>query len=268
MTRIKILSTLVLATIFLATQIMVVGAAPATQETPPITGTVVDITLETDPETEVTTVLVTLDVGTESYETVRLSLEDAIDLGLINEDGTVNEDAKGTPVEIDPSIVLPDAPEEPVEENLHPVGSALSDFFSDLLGVDYETIMEYHEEGVGFGVIAQALWMTNALDGDSEIFAAILDARQNHDFSGITLPDGSTPQNWGQFRKALLKDPEKAKQNLGVIMSGHADDTPGDETPTVPGNGNANPPGHDKDKNKDKDHGNGKDKDKDKGKNK
>lgn len=188
MSRIKILSTLVLATIFLATQIMVVSAAPATQETPPITGTVVDITMETDSETEVTTVLVILNVGTESYETVRLSLEDATDLGLINEDGTVNEDAKGTTVEIDPSIVLPDAPEEPVEENQHPVGSALSDFFSDLLGVDYKTIMEYHEEGVGFGVIAQALWMTNALEGDSEIFAAILDARETHDFSGITLP--------------------------------------------------------------------------------
>lgn len=268
MTRIKILSTLVLATIFLATQVIAAGAAPANQESTPITGTVVDITLDTDPETGLTTVLVTLDVGTETDQTVRLSLEDATSLGLINADGTVNEDAKGTDIEIDPSVVIPDAPEDPVEEKQHPVGSALSDFFSDLLGVDYETIMEYHEEGVGFGVIAQALWMTNALDGDSEIFATILEARQNHDYSGITLPDGSTPQNWGQFRKALLKDPEKAKQNLGMIMSGHADGTPDDGTPTdPPGNGNGNPPGQDKDKNKDKGN-NGNGKDKDKGKNK
>jgi hypothetical protein len=267
MKPIKFISSILFATILLATQVFIVGAAPATQDAPPITGSVVDITLDTDPDTGVTTVVVTLDVGAETYETVRLSLEDAADLGLLNDDGTVNENAKGTTIEIDPSIVIPNEPEEPpVEGKQHPVGSALSDFFSDLLGVDYETIMEFHEEGVGFGVIAQALWMTNALDGDSETFAAILEARQNHDYSGIELPDGSAPQNWGQFRKALLKDPQKAKQNLGAIMSGHVEDDPASPPAT---NANGNQP--DKDKNKDKgNHGKGNDKDKgkDKGKNK
>jgi hypothetical protein len=267
MKRIKIISSILFATILLATQVFVVGAAPVIQESPPITGSAVDITLDIDPDNGVTTVVVILDVGAETYETVRLSLADATDLGLLNDDGTVNEDAKGTTIEIDPSKVIPDVPEEPpVEGKQHPVGSALSDFFSDLLGVDYETIMEYHEEGVGFGVIAQALWMTKALEGDSETFAAILEARQNRDYSGIELPDGSTPQNWGQFRKALLKDPEKAKQNLGAIMSGRTDDDPSNQPPT---NANGNQP--DKDKNKDKgNHGKGNDKDKgkDKGKNK
>jgi hypothetical protein len=266
MKRIKIISSILFATILLATQVLTVGAAPVTQESIPITGSVVDITLDTDPDTGVTTVVVTLDVGAEAYETVRLSVKDATDLGLLNDDGTVDEDAKGTVVEIDPSLVIPDEPEDPVEENQHPVGSALSDFFSDLLGVDYETIMQYHDEGVGFGVIAQALWMTTALDGDSETFTVILEARLTRDYSGITLPDGSVPQNWGQFRKALLKDPEKAKQNLGVIMSGHVEEDPASPSAT---NGNGNQP--DKDKNKDKgNHGKGNDKDKgkDKGKNK
>jgi hypothetical protein len=31
--------------------------------------------------------------------------------------------------------------------------------------------------------------------------------------------DGETPKNWGQFRKAVLGS-EKAKKNLGAIMSG------------------------------------------------
>ena len=111
----------------------------------------------------------------------------------------------------------------PAKQEDHPVGSALAQFFTDLLGVDYETIMEYHDEGAGFGTIAQALWMTNALEGDSETFAAIIEAKLNNDFSAIVLPDGSTPKNWGQFRKAVMADRKKSKENLGAIMSGRAD---------------------------------------------
>ena len=138
----------------------------------------------------------------------------------------------------------------------HPVGSALSNFFSDLLGVDYQTIMEYHDNGAGFGVIAQALWMTNALGGDSETFAAILEAKQTKDYSAITLPDGSTPQNWGQFRKAVMSDREKSKENLGAIMSGRANNGQGDTT-QVETQSNGNAPDKDKSNN-----GNGPDKDK------
>lgn len=237
MKRTKFMLSVLLATIFLAAQIIVVSAAPAAQDTTPITGTVESIVLETDTETDTTTVVVMLTDEFGETQTIRLSLEDATALGLVTDDGTgpVVDDSKvGTELEIDPALVIPD---ESTEEEQHPVGSALSDFFSDLLGVDYEVIMDYHDDGVGFGVIAQALWMTNSLDGDSEIFAAILEAKQNKDFSGIELPDGSTPTNWGQFRKAVMKDRDKAKENLGAIMSGHAsveEDDQGDDEMTEP----------------------------------
>jgi len=110
----------------------------------------------------------------------------------------------------------------------NPVGAALAEFFAELVGVDYETIMEYHEQGMGFGVIAQALWMASKLEGDSTVFTAILDAKKRGDYSAITLPDGSIPRNWGQFRKALLSGDKKS--NLGAIMSGRANGT--EETTT------------------------------------
>ena len=221
MKRAKFIIATLLAIILLTTQVLAAGAAPAGQESTPIIGNVDDIVLETNPDTDETTVLVTLtnEMGTQ---TIRLSLETAIALGLVTlETGTpvIIESAKNTTIEIDPSTIISG---EPAEEQ-HPVGSALSDFFSDLLGVDYDMIMEYHNDGVGFGVIAQALWMTNALEGDADTFALILEAKQNKDYSLIMLPDGSTPQNWGQFRKAVMGDREKAKENLGAIMSGRAE---------------------------------------------
>lgn len=273
MTRTKIVFSTLLATIFLVTQFIVVGAAPATQDTTPITGTIESITVETNAETDVTTVVVTLNNETDGTQTIRLSIEDATALGLVTDDGTgpvENGDQIGEIVEIDPAIVIPDeTTTTPTEEPHHPVGSGLSGFFSDLLGVDYETIMNYHDDGAGFGVIAQALWMTNALEGDSETFAAIMDAKQNKDFSGIELPDGSTPQNWGQFRKAVMSDQEKAKANLGYIMSGHAaEDQAAEEQITPANNGNAPDKNNSKDKSnngKSDNKGNGKDKNKDKG---
>ena len=281
----KIMFSIVLAAMFLLTQVMVAGAAPARQETTPITGTVESITLETDSETGDTTVLVLLSDGTQ----VKLELEYAKFLGLVNEsDEPVDPATLVDPVEIDPAMVIPDETEE---EKQHPVGSAISNFFEDVLGVDYETVMEYHDQGAGFGVIAQALWMTNALNdaGETEptledsaaLFAAILDAKLNNDFSAITLPDGTVPQNWGQFRKAVMKDREKSKENLGAIMSGRAGEDQEDVPPAenqIQGNGNGNSdhpnngngPDKDKDKSnngKNNDNGNNKNKDKDKGKN-
>ena len=133
--------------------------------------------------------------------------------------------------------------------------------------------MEFHDDGVGFGVIAQALWMTNALEGDTEIFAAILEAKQNKNFSGIELPDGSTPTNWGQFRKAVMSDREKAKENLGAVMSGRAEDSQAENEQVKPQNNGKAPDktiGNDKEKDKvnngkSEDKGNGKDKNEDKG---
>jgi hypothetical protein len=116
---------------------------------------------------------------------------------------------------------------EPTEEPpaAHPVASALlAEFFAGAAGLDYETIMEYHEKGNGFGLIAQACWMSIALTGDdASLFDDILDAKKEHDFSTITLPDDieETPTNWGQFRKVVLRS-EKAKKNLGAIMSRRA----------------------------------------------
>lgn len=113
------------------------------------------------------------------------------------------------------------------EEANHPVAQALADFFCSALGVDYDTIIGFHEgteetDGYGFGVIAQALWAANELGVDP---ADILAAKTSGDYSAFTMPDGSTPTNWGQFRKALTK------HTLGEIMSGKADplgDTTGD----------------------------------------
>ena len=281
MTRTKILISTMLAVIFLAVQVVAVGAAPAAQdEQPPITGTIVQdgITLETDTDTGTTTVLVTFINEMEETQTVRLSLEDASALGLVADDGTgnfiVDETKYDTTVEIDPATVIPDEMDDTSEEPEHPVGGALSNFFSDLLGVDYETIMDFHDNGTGFGVIAQALWMTNALDGDSDTFAAIIEAKQTKDFSGITLSDGSEPTNWGQFRKAVMSDREKSKENLGAIMSGRAEQQQGEDETQVDLQTSPNAPdrqtGNNKDKNKDKGNGkannNGKNKDKNKNK--
>jgi len=256
----KILFSALLAAILLATQIMAVGAAPITQETTPITGTVVSITLETDSETDVTTVVVVFMDEFEETQTVRLSLEYAIFLELVTDDGTgpVVDDSKiGSTVEIDPDSIIPETADETEEQ--HPVGKALSEFFYELLGVEYETVMDYHDEGVGFGVIAQALWMTNALEGDTETFAAILEAKMNKDYSGFTLPDDSTPQNWGQFRKAVMSDQEGAKKNLGYIMSGRADEDQENGELNQPKN-NGNAPDKETGQDKDKEKGNSKEK--------
>jgi hypothetical protein len=127
------------------------------------------------------------------------------------------------------------------EESQHPVGAALSMFFSEI--TDYDTIMAAHENGTGFGLLAQALWLTKKMEGNSDTFLAIVEAKKTKDFSVFVLEDGSTPQNWGQFKKAALNGDKKG--NLGVVMSNKGN------------NGN----GQDKDKDK-TNNGNGQDKDK------
>jgi hypothetical protein len=222
MSRSKFLMSILLAMLLLATQAAYAGAAPAVQEDTPIKGNIDSIILETDSEGEIT-VVVTLGSENEEPQTIRLSLEYARDeLGLVGYDENgklVVVGVAGAEVEINPAEVIVED-----QEKEHPVGSALSGFFSELLGVDYETVMAYHDDGMGFGTIAQALWMTKALNGNTEMFGSILDAKRNGDYSQITLPDGSEPENWGQFRKAVMSDQEKSKENLGAIMSGRAND--------------------------------------------
>ena len=247
----KILISIVMTLILVVTQVSVAFA----QESITISGAVQEVTLDTS--TGETTVLVTLvaDDIAGTTQTVRLSVETAEELGLVTKDQTtgevtLNEIPSDLIVNIDPSTIIVDEGEG--EGAQHPVSSALSDFFNDLLGVDYETIMGYHDDGAGFGVIAQALWMTNRLEGDTETFQMILDAKLNNDYSAINLPDGSTPQNWGQFKKAVMGTGKK--ENLGTVMSGHAEDTTGSTTQEN-SNGNAH---QNKDKKKDKsDKGNG-----------
>jgi len=210
------------------------------QETTPTSNTVQSVAIETDAEgttTVVVTYTYTDSAGTGQTATARLSVEIAESLGLVTTDPTTNEvaasdTAEGSTVIIDPATVIP----EPEAEKEHPVGSVLGEFFSETLGVDYDIVMEYHDSGTGFGVIAQALWMSNQLGGDSSTFAALLDAKKSGDYSAITLADGSTPRNWGDVVKSLKKG-----SNLGSVKSGRANSDSSDTTDAnQKGNGKGN----------------------------
>ena len=89
----------------------------------------------------------------------------------------------------------------------------------------------------------------------SDIFLAIVQAKKDKDFSAFVLEDGSTPQNWGQFKKAALNGDKKG--NLGVVMSGKDKDNNGhgqDKDKTNNGNGQDKDKSNNgnKEKNKDK----------------
>jgi hypothetical protein len=245
MSRIKLLLGIVLTIIISMAQVGGVFAAPASQEATPISGTVQSITLESDPTTGVVTVIVDVMNSNEVLQTVRVSQETAIELGLVLLDGdgnpVINELALSETVDIDPATIIPDQ-----QEPQHPVGSALATFFSNIEGIDYDTIMSAHEDGVGFGVIAQVLWVTSELGGDSQLFQDLLYAKQHNDYSAFRdfTEDGTAPKSWGQLRKALL-----SKKSLGVVMSNH--DSNGNQ-----GNGDVNNKDKVKDKGKNKDKNN------------
>ena len=217
MSKIKLLAGVLLVFMLLTAQVGMAAAAPLTQDATPITGTIESITTETDAN-GVTTVLVTLTDDLGATQTVRLSVVTADALDLVTLDPTTNEpvvdEAKvGQTVEIDPTTVIPDETTE--EEATHPVAALLAAFF----GEDATVVNEYHEDGFGFGVIAQALWLSKNLNGDASVAGLILEAKQSGDYSEFTLSDGSTPSNWGQFKKEVLQK----KNNLGVIVSGQTD---------------------------------------------
>jgi hypothetical protein len=251
----KMSSTKILASIFLVlavlfTQVGNVAAAPQIQETTP--PQVTEITTETD-ESGVTTVLVTLLLEDQTTQQVRISLEYATEIGLINSE-------TGEPVlpeevpdgaTIDPGQVIEVIPvEEPTEVAVHPIAWLLSQFF----GEDPTVVNDYHEDGFGFGVIAQALWIsrnitgTESETGNASLAEEILQAKADKDFQAFfdSHPEffgeeESAPSNWGQFKKSLLEK----KNNLGVIVSGQEEsDTTTDSALT------------------DQDHGNGRNKEK------
>ena len=262
MYKTKILSVALLTLALLVAQVGTAAAAPSAQDTTPITGTIQSITLETDAE-GVTTVLVALADDMGGTQTLRLSVETAVALGLVTLDPVSNEPVVdesqiGQTVEIDPVTVIPD---EEGEETAHPIAALLASFF----GEDASVVDAYHDDGFGFGVIAQAMWMSQNLNGDPSLTEMILEAKETGDYSAFTLPDGSTPSNWGQFKKAVLEK----QNNLGVIVSGQADPLTEDgEDATLLQNGNGNGNGNSNGLGNGNGHENGKNKDKGKGKNK
>ncbi len=242
---------LVLAISVLIIQVGGVFAAPAQQAFPPITGIVQSVTVETDPNTGITTIIVEIIDGNQVSQMVRVSEKTAEKLGLIvpDSDGKpeIIDAALGKSIEIKLNTIIPNK-----EENQHPVGSALATFFSDIAENEtlYSTIMEAHNEGVGFGVIAQVLWLTKEIPGGGlEDFKALLLAKQNGDYTNLSFVDENgtiiTAKNWSELRTAILAG--KKIGNLGLVMSNKDN------------NGNGN--NKDKDKNKDKNNN------KDKGKN-
>jgi hypothetical protein len=245
----KRLAVLLLVLAVLFGQVGNVAAAPQPQDTTLLTGTIQSIATETDAN-GVTTVLVTVLDAAGETQTVRLSVETAMALGLVTldpltQEPVIDESQIGQTVEIDPATVIPE--EEPVEEDVHPIAWLLAEFF----GEDPSVVEGYHEDGFGFGVIAQALWMSETIGGDASAAGLILQAKETGDFSAFTLEDGTIPSNWGQFKKAVLG---KEKKNLGVIVSGHAEeDSLEGSTPQGQGNG------HGKDKEKNKEKGRGRD---------
>lgn len=262
MKKSKLFISLVLVIAVLAMQIGAVFAAPSLAEGT-IAGKVIALECGTD-SNENTIILVTVEDSLGASQTVGISLETAKSLGLVTlgegdvPDCSVEAFAailaaapeEGLLVEIaaEDIVSIPQEPQEPQ----HPVGAALAAFFEDI--TDYDTIMSAHEEGTGFGVLAQALWLTKKLDGDSAVFLAIIEAKKTGDYSAFALEDGTILQNWGQFKKALMQGDKKT--NLGAIMSEKAKEKSNN------GNGNSNNAnngnGSEKDKNKDK----GKNKDK------
>ena len=231
MKSIKFLISLSLVFAVSAAQVSAVFAAPAA-----IAGTVQSVTLETNTNTAVTTVLLTVVANGES-QTLRITLESAITLGIVTLGGdgnpVINELILGQPVEIDPTMVLSDE-----QMKQHPVGSALATFFSDINDLDYKTIMAAHENGTGFGVIAQALWLTRKLDGAADLFVAIIEAKRTKDFSAFVLEDRTIPENCGQFKKAIM-DGKKGKPGIAITDQGNNGSS---------NNGNGNGNGKDKDK--------------------
>jgi len=181
----------------LVAQFSTVFAALVLQESSPIKGIVQSITLETDVNTGITTVLVTVSGADDWSPTVKISEKTAITLGLVtrNADGNpmINTMALGELIEVEPATVIPNK-----EVDKHPVGSALATFFSGITGLTYDQIMVAHNKGTGFGVIAQALWLTMRFEGNSEVFLAILDARQTSNYSAFTLDDGATELHHGK----------------------------------------------------------------------
>lgn len=249
MTRTKGILAIAVALALAVAQISIVAAAP---QADPLVGTIDSISEGTDAGGNAIIIVNYTDTDGLA-QTATLSLADAEALGLITVDpitGVVTIVAgTGTPidltgtVEVDPCAPASDpaaltgetagttdalAPDgETTDESGQPVATALCGYFNGTLGVTYPMIMAWHEDGLGFGVIAQALFMAELGGLDPQ---AILDAKKSGDFSTLGLEG---VDNWGRLRQSLLgKTVDKATHNLGAIMSGRITPVVTD-TPTV-----------------------------------
>jgi hypothetical protein len=258
MYKTKLIASIVLIAAVLFAQVGVVLAAPPAQDST-ITGTIQTIVPEKGADGTIT-VLVTYTDASGALQTVRISEETAASLGLLQIDSTtglpvidettglplVDESKLNTEVTINSTDVIPDAPTE--EEPIHPIAALLASFFN----VDGSVINDYHQDGFGFGVIAQALWMAQNISqsdvGDAELTGCILDAKKNGTYGEcFDFGDDPVPTNWGQFKKAF----SEKKNNLGFVISGKAENDTSTDPAALQEHGNG------KDKNKDKGNGHG-----------
>lgn len=189
-----------------------------------VTGIINTLTFVTTAGVTTLTVNLTPDGG--SPQDVVIDLEQGIALKLI----VPNQAMIGTDIVIDPNLIIDSA-------TFDKMISKLGTFFASI-GVDFTTFQTYHDQGMGFGVLSQAAWITFLLGGDATTFDLILAAKTSGDFSTIILPDGSVAKNWGSLLKAVRTS---GKQNMGQIISGHAGTTAtSSATTTTHGNGNGN----------------------------
>lgn len=248
----KLLASILLVLAVMFAQVGNVAAAPQTQDgtTTTIDGTIQSITVDPNTGNVVVTVLLEDQVTTQ---TVSLNPLDPAYGELFNPDTHELLAQVGETVawDVNAEDVVP--AEEPVAPDVHPISMLLAKFFfggEDDLGLTYEMaslIDSFHtgeneaDQVFGFGVIAQALWMSrNINDGtaDANLAEEILQAKKSGDYSQIELPEGFTwpndtaPTNWGQFKKAIKGlNENKEKQNLGVIVSGQEQN--GTQDPTL-----------------------------------
>jgi hypothetical protein len=271
------MTTLVLAFAFLFAQVGNAAAAPLAvplaQDTTPITGTIDTIVVEPDANGD-PVVVVTLEDGQIYHFSVETAI--TLDLLVLDENGEpvldpetglpqADSSQEGQPIEFLPTDVIS---EEEEEETVHPISALLGAFFD----VDASVIDGYHEDGFGFGVIAQALWMSENLAADASLTEDILLAKQDKDFEAFFTahPEyeeyfGDTlPTNWGQFKKGLLQK----KNNLGSVVSGQAEAEDSSQSLNSQGNGQGNGNGNGQGNGKGNGQGNGKGNGKGKGHNK
>ncbi len=207
-------------------------------QTGTIAGTINSVSTASDSSGN-TIIVVMLTDNLGKSQTVNLSVDTAVTLGLVtkNPDGSITvNDVVGQSVAIDASTVLTD-PCKSSEGAQQPVGKALSDYFCRSLGLDYDTVQAYHADGFGYGEIAQACFMSQALGGDAALCGSILDAKKSGDFSSLVLPNGDTPKNWGQLKKDVLSQEVKSLTNLGAIVSGRANNSSNTTTDVTGPNG-------------------------------